>query len=92
VIERVLAYGDEWLPEPEDGLLDRMRELQDRARSAGREPIPVTIYGVDPNDVDAYAEAGAHRCVYWLPPRGREDTIRRLHELAATIFDAGALR
>ena len=30
VIDRVLAYGDEWLPEPEDGLAERMREFHER--------------------------------------------------------------
>jgi probable F420-dependent oxidoreductase len=85
VIDRVLAYGDEWLPEPEDGLVHRMHELTERARAAGRDPVPITVYGTDPADVDAYAEAGAHRCVYWLPPRGHEDTVRRLEELAGAI-------
>jgi hypothetical protein len=32
-----------------------------------------------------YAEAGAHRVVYWLPPRAPADTLRRLDELAAGI-------
>ena len=43
------------------------------------------MYGTDPADVDTYAQAGAHRCVYWLPPRGREETIRRLEQLAGSI-------
>jgi probable F420-dependent oxidoreductase len=85
VIERVLAYGDEWLPEPEEGLAERMQELQERARSVGRDPIPVTVYGADPKDVDSYAEAGAHRCVYWLPASGREESVSRLEEIAASI-------
>ena len=38
VIDRVLAYGDEWLPEPEDGLPDRMQELTERARATGASP------------------------------------------------------
>jgi alkanesulfonate monooxygenase SsuD/methylene tetrahydromethanopterin reductase-like flavin-dependent oxidoreductase (luciferase family) len=84
VIDRVLDYGDEWLPEPEDGLTDRMRELQERARAAGRD-VPITVYGARPEDVEMYAEAGAHRVVYWLPPRGPEDTLRRVEELAARI-------
>src|SRR5262249_49910686 len=36
-IERVLTYGDEWLPEPEDGLAERIAELRSRAADAGRE-------------------------------------------------------
>jgi probable F420-dependent oxidoreductase len=90
VLERVLAYGDEWLPEPEDGLVDRIAELQDRARSAGRDPIPITVYGADPNDVESYTAAGAHRCVYWLPARGPDDTARRVAELSAAILSGTA--
>jgi probable F420-dependent oxidoreductase len=85
VIDRVLAYGDEWLPEPEDGLIDRIAELQERARAAGRDPVPVTVYGARPEDAGSYAAAGAHRCVYWLPPRGPEETVSRVEELAASI-------
>jgi probable F420-dependent oxidoreductase len=84
VIDRVLSYGDEWLPEPEDGLTGRIKELHQRADEAGRE-VPVTVYGAQPADVEAYAEAGAHRCVFWLPPRGPEDTVRRVEELAAEL-------
>jgi hypothetical protein len=84
VIDRVLAYGDEWLPEPEDGLPDRMRELTRRADAAGRD-VPITVYGAKPDDVEMYADAGAHRVVYWLPPRTPDDTRRRLDELAEGI-------
>src|SRR5215207_6052548 len=61
VADRVLAYGDEWLPEPEDGLTDRMLRFGERAAEAGAARVPITVYGVDPADVDAYAAAGAHR-------------------------------
>jgi probable F420-dependent oxidoreductase len=81
VIDRVLAYADEWLPEPEDGLPERMVELRERADR----DVPITVYGVKPDEVEVYAEAGAHRVVYWLPPRGPDDTRRRLDELAAGI-------
>jgi probable F420-dependent oxidoreductase len=84
VIDRVLAYGDEWLPEPEDGLPARIEALRRRAADAGRD-IPVTVYGVKPQEVEMYEQAGAHRVVYWLPPRSPEDTIHRLEELAAGI-------
>jgi probable F420-dependent oxidoreductase len=84
VIDRVLDYGDEWLPEPEDGLPDRMREMRERATAAGRD-VPITVYGVKPDEVELYAAAGAHRVVYWLPPRGPDETVHRLEELAAGI-------
>jgi probable F420-dependent oxidoreductase len=85
VVDRVLAYGDEWLPEPEPGLIERIRDLPERARTAGKGPIPVTVYGADPEDVEAYADAGAHRCVYWLPPRGPAETAERVEQLAERL-------
>jgi probable F420-dependent oxidoreductase len=83
--DRVLAYGDEWLPEPEDGLPERMHELREAALQDGRKPMPITVYGARPEDVDAYAAAGAHRCVYWLPPRDPERTELRVRQLAGQI-------
>lgn len=83
-LERVLTYGDEWLPEPEDGLHERIRELFDRAAAAGR-AVAVTVYGGRTADAGAYADAGVHRCVYWLPPRSAEDTVRRVGELAQEL-------
>jgi alkanesulfonate monooxygenase SsuD/methylene tetrahydromethanopterin reductase-like flavin-dependent oxidoreductase (luciferase family) len=92
VIERVLAYGDEWLPEPEDGLIDRIAELQARAGSLGRGPVPVTVYGAAVGDVESYARAGVHRCVYWLPPRDRSATADRVEELAASVLRSEPVR
>jgi probable F420-dependent oxidoreductase len=89
VIDRVLAYGDEWLPEPSDRLYERMAELQERARAVGREQgVPITIYGAVPEDVDAYRRAGAHRCVFSLPAGDEAATKRRLDELARAVVAA----
>ncbi|MDO8209556.1 LLM class F420-dependent oxidoreductase [Conexibacter sp. CPCC 206217] len=85
VLERVLAYGDEWLPEPSDGLLERMVELQERARAAGRDPVPITVYSARPEDVASYEAAGAHRCVFWLPARDPDGARRRIRELAQEL-------
>ena len=46
-VERVLAYGDERLAEPEDGLEDRIAELHEGAREAGRRHVLVTLYSAD---------------------------------------------
>lgn len=81
--ERVLRYGDEWLPEPEEGLYARIRAFRDRT-SAG-DPVPVTVYGAKPEDVSMYEDAGAHRCVYWLPPFDPDRTVSRLREIAEVL-------
>jgi probable F420-dependent oxidoreductase len=85
VIQRVLAYGDEWLPEPEKGLATRMLELRAAAQAAGRGRVPITVYGARVEEVGMYEEAGAHRCVHWLPARDPEDTVRRVHEIAEQL-------
>src|SRR5436190_756522 len=41
VLDRVLAYGDEWKPNRLDGFAERVQELQRRAEEAGRGRIPV---------------------------------------------------
>jgi probable F420-dependent oxidoreductase len=85
-IERVLAYGDEWLPEPCDGLYERIAELQERAPSAGRpDGVPVTMYSAQVEDVDLYRRAGVHRAVFFLPARDAGATVRRLDELARGV-------
>src|SRR3954447_2857889 len=47
VLDRVVAYGDEWIPNrvksPED-LGERIAELQRRAEVAGRDRIPVSVF------------------------------------------------
>ena len=72
VYDRVVAIGDAWIPNylgDVERLAGRIGSLQRRAAEAGRDPIPVTIYGV-PRDPAAFAlweEAGATRCLFYLP-------------------------
>jgi probable F420-dependent oxidoreductase len=74
-LERVHRYGDEWLPEPEPGLAERIREAVARG-------IAVTVYSAERGDIAELAEAGAHRFVFWLPPNDADAARRRLDELA----------
>jgi probable F420-dependent oxidoreductase len=71
VLDRVLAYGDEWMPNrtSAEELAARIAELRDRAASAGRDPIPVTVVGAAPDAaaIERLAQAGVHRVVVWLP-------------------------
>jgi probable F420-dependent oxidoreductase len=69
VLDRVLAYGDEWFPNAFDRLGERVAELQQRAEEAGRGPIPVSVYGGRPTAQAMHdaAEAGAHRYVCFVP-------------------------
>ena len=86
VLDRVLAYGDVWMPnriEPAE-LAPRIAELRERA---GRH-IPVTYYGARPEDafVEGLAEAGVDRALLQLPPEGADTVlplVERHAELAA---------
>ncbi len=86
VLDRVLEFGDEWLPEPSEGLLERIADLQDRARAAGRPAgVPVTVYSANADDVPAYRDAGVHRCVFWLPARNPRGARERLTALSREL-------
>ena len=88
VLDRVLAWADGWAPLPFPGLPERIGELRERARGAGRE-VSVTVYGLgappDPADLVMYGEAGVERCVYHLPSVGRDESGRLVEEIRAVI-------
>jgi probable F420-dependent oxidoreductase len=69
--DRVLAYGDGWMPQcgplaSVDELRDRIAALRARAAEAGRGPIPVTLFGVPakPDLLVELAAAGVDRCLF----------------------------
>jgi probable F420-dependent oxidoreductase len=86
-LDRVLRYGDEWMPnrvaDPAD-LAPRIAELRDRA---GRH-VPVTYFGADASEefVAALAAAGVDRTLLQLPDAGADEVlplVERYAELAA---------
>jgi probable F420-dependent oxidoreductase len=82
VLKRVVAYADGWMPNRGNDLA-RIPELQELAREAGRERIPVTLYPkAEPAAIEKAAEAGVDRCIYYVPPDGRDQALTRLEELA----------
>ncbi|MFF5019988.1 LLM class F420-dependent oxidoreductase [Streptomyces sp. NPDC001165] len=69
VAERVVEYGDEWIPMLRPGVLEEIDRFRRTVRKPGSdEPIPVTLFGARPEDVDAYARAGVDRCLFWPRP------------------------
>ena len=88
VLDRVLRFGDEWMPNRvrTEELAARIRELNERAEEAGRSPIPVTIAGARPEAarIERLKQAGAHRVFFWLPP-GREELEPVLEQCDAAI-------
>jgi probable F420-dependent oxidoreductase len=69
VAERVIAYGDEWIPMLRPGVLDDIAHFRRTARKPGSDqPIPVTLFGGTIEDVAAYERAGVDRCLFWPRP------------------------
>ena len=71
VLDRVLAFGDEWMPNrmSDEDLAARIAQLDVRASEAGRGRIPVTVVGfpADAARIEALAGIGVDRIVFWLP-------------------------
>ncbi|RRQ69710.1 LLM class F420-dependent oxidoreductase [Streptomyces griseofuscus] len=92
VLDRVLAYGDAWLPDfgDEETLtrtLGRIPELHKRAEDAGRAPVPVVLAGVphDPRVLERCERAGVTRVLTLLPAAGRGVIERYLGRYEAAI-------
>jgi probable F420-dependent oxidoreductase len=71
VFDRVLEYGDGWMPNHRPGVLERIAQLRERGGD-----VPVIIVGppADPAVLEAYADAGVDRVLFWLPS-GRRATL-----------------
>jgi probable F420-dependent oxidoreductase len=94
-LDRVVRYGDEWLPNrvaSDDDMIAAFDELQRRAEKAGRGPIPVTLYGTprDPARIERLAGAGVHRFVFWLPSAPRDEVERLLDERVHLVEQSAA--
>jgi probable F420-dependent oxidoreductase len=90
VLDRVLRYGDEWMPTrigDADAFVDRLDELRRRAEEAGRGPIPVTVYGASrkPEVLQRWAEHGVTRAVYWIPAVEAGEAERRIDEVLGFV-------
>jgi probable F420-dependent oxidoreductase len=90
VLERVVRYGDEWMPNrvgDDDQLLARIAELHRMCEDAGRPPAPVTVYGASrkPERLERWAAGGVTRAVYWLPSAGADEVERAVDERAGYV-------
>jgi alkanesulfonate monooxygenase SsuD/methylene tetrahydromethanopterin reductase-like flavin-dependent oxidoreductase (luciferase family) len=81
VVKRVVAYADGWMPNRGE-VLSRIPELRELAKAAGRGDIPLTVYpAATKEDIEQMEEAGVDRCIWYVPPDGRDQALARLHEL-----------
>ncbi|HEX6584827.1 MAG TPA: LLM class F420-dependent oxidoreductase [Thermoleophilaceae bacterium] len=87
VLDRVVAYGDEWIPnrvkDPEE-LGERIAELQRRAEAAGHDRIPVTVFGAkrDRSVLERLQAVGVTRSLFYVRPEDPGEVDRQLDELA----------
>jgi probable F420-dependent oxidoreductase len=84
VEDRVLAFGDGWMPNvvDDDDLLRRITALRSRA---GHD-VPVTINASPrrPERLARYAEAGVERAIFYLPSSGRDEIEQRMDDVQAS--------
>jgi probable F420-dependent oxidoreductase len=90
VLERVVAYGDEWMPNrigDERALQARIEKLTELAREAGRPRPKVTLYAAPakPEVIERYQGAGVDRYVFWAPPVARPEAEARLDHCASAV-------
>ena len=85
IVERVVRYADGWMPNRGD-VIERIPELQERAKAAGRAPIPVSYYPrAGANEIERLAKAGVERLIYYVPPDGRDPALKKLEELGDMV-------
>ncbi|MER7277206.1 TIGR03619 family F420-dependent LLM class oxidoreductase [Dactylosporangium sp. NPDC000244] len=78
VLDRVLAFGDAWFPNYEEGIFERIAELRSRAER----PIGVQVLSApnDPAVLQRLHEAGVQRASRWIPSGPRSTVERALDE------------
>jgi probable F420-dependent oxidoreductase len=92
VEERVLDFGDGWLPQhvTQDNAVEfgrRAAALQQRAADAGRRRIPISLFGAQPRgaSIDAYARVGIDRCLFVLPEGKADVVLPRMDQLGRLV-------
>jgi probable F420-dependent oxidoreductase len=85
VIDRVLAFGDAWIPNWTPDILERAAELRERAER----PIDFMTMGppLDPKAIEGLAEAGTRRVSWWIPSAGRSVIEPRLERIEKAIAE-----
>lgn len=84
VLDRVLEYGDGWIPNDHPELPERLVELRRHCADADRPELQVMAFAVDPDParIAMLRDAGVARCVFNLPTAGADVVLPALDELA----------
>ncbi len=88
VLDRVIQYGDGWIPNDHPELPGRARELRNRFEQLGRESLPVTAFAVDPDAgrIRQLEDAGVERCVFNLPRGDASAVAGQVRRLARFLI------
>jgi probable F420-dependent oxidoreductase len=90
VLDRVIAYGDEWMPNrigsPEE-LAERVERLREMAAEAGRPAPRVNLYAAPAKapEIERYEAAGVSRYVFYTPSVPRAEAEERLDHVARVV-------
>jgi probable F420-dependent oxidoreductase len=89
-VEHMAEYGDGWMPHPTGGgapLADRIVAANKQLADAGRQPVPITVFGAqgDDGEIAEYQRLGVARCVFRLPPHPRDEVLPALDRFAALM-------
>jgi probable F420-dependent oxidoreductase len=81
VEDRVLAFGDGWMPNVvnDDELLGRIAAL--RSRAGFDVPVSINASPRRPERLQRYVEAGVERAIFYLPSSGRAEIEERMDKV-----------
>lgn len=81
---RAVRYGHGWIPHaalpPHDDVTDFLPDFQQMARDAGRDPLPMTVWGAQPDlaQFERRRELGVERVVISLESEPEDEILRQL--------------
>jgi probable F420-dependent oxidoreductase len=81
VEDRVLAFGDGWMPHSRDDDETIARIAALRARAGYEVPVSINAASRRPERLARYAEAGVERAIFYLPSGGRDEIEQRLDDV-----------
>jgi probable F420-dependent oxidoreductase len=86
VLDRVLAFGDGWMPPNVPGVVERIPELRSRADR----PLQVVVLGMaaDAARINELEEAGADRIIFQLPSTQLGPVERALDTFESAVAEA----
>ena len=91
-VDRVLAFGDGWIPMAFDlaAMAGQIADLQKRAADAGRGHIPVTACAVEPTKekLELAAEVGVDRALCSFDAAPRDESMAQLDKVASAMASA----